>query len=295
MLTAGTLAGAGTISANGGAGNELGGGGGGGRIAVSMASMPSTGLLSACGGGGYASGGAGTIYTKANNQAMGQMVVDNCGQNGTNTPIAYLSPFDLTIKGGAVAQPSSPYLLLSNLWISSSGAFTCLATQTNLDVSVLRNATIDAGGIMAVDGKGYPIASGPGAGLSSNSIGSGAGYGGNGGASSVSLGGVTYGSAQQPVDRGSGGGRGWQATTGGAEGGGAIRLTVGGVLTVNGRLSAGGNAALQDDGGGGSGGSILLAAGALAGNGVIAADGGAGELYDGGGGGGGRIAIYSSG
>jgi hypothetical protein len=129
--------------------------------------------------------------------------------------------------------------------------------------------------------------------VSSNSIGSGAGYGGNGGTSSLSLGGVTYGSAQQPVDRGSGGGHGWQGTTGGAEGGGAIRFTVGGVLTVNGRLSAGGNAASQDDGGGGSGGSILLAAGALAGSGAIAADGGAGELYDGGGGGGGRIAIYA--
>jgi hypothetical protein len=102
---------------------------------------------------------------------------------------------------------------------------------------------------------------------------------------------VTYGSAQQPVDRGSGGGRGWQGTTGGAEGGGAIRFTVGGALTVHGRLSAGGNPALQDDGGGGSGGSLWLAAGALAGTGAIAADGGAGELYDGGGGGGGRIAI----
>ncbi len=292
-LTAGTLAGAGTISANGGAGNELGSGGGGGRVALQYAVNAFEGPISACGGGGHATGGAGTIYTKANTQAMGQMVVDNGGRNGTNTPIAFLAPFDLTIKGGAVAYPSGSSLLLSNLWISSSGTFTCLSTQTNLDLSVLRNATIDAGGVMAVDGKGYPIASGLGAGLSSNSIGSGAGYGGDGGASSLSLGGVTYGSAQQPVDRGSGGGRGWQATTGGAEGGGAIRVTVGGVLTVNGRLSAGGNAALQDDGGGGSGGSILLAAGALAGNGAIAADGGAGELYDGGGGGGGRIAIYT--
>jgi hypothetical protein len=177
--------------------------------------------------------------------------------------------------------------------INSGGTFTCLSTQTNLDLAVLRNATIDAGGLMAVDGKGFGLGAGSGAGVSSNSIGSGAGYGGNGGASSLSLGGVTYGSAQQPVDRGSGGGHGWQGTTGGGEGGGAIRFTVGGVLTVNGRVSAGGNAALQDDGGGGSGGSILLAAGALAGSGAIAADGGAGELYDGGGGGGGRIAIYT--
>src|ERR1039458_54136 len=293
-LTAGTLAGLGTISANGGAGNGQGGGGGGGRIALQYGVNAFDGIDSAYGGGGYASGGAGTIYMKANAQAMGQMVIDNGGQHGTNTPIAYLSPFDLTIRGGAVALPSSPpYLILSNLFINSGGTFPCLSTQTNLDVAVLRNATIDSGGALSVDGKGFGTGVGPGAGLSSNSIGSGAGYGGNGGASSVLPGGVTYGSAQQPVDRGSGGGRGWQGIGGGGEGGGAIRLIVGGALTVNGRVSAGGNAALQDDGGGGSGGSILLAASALAGDGAIGADGGAGVLYDGGGGGGGRIAVYT--
>ena len=294
-LTAGTLAGAGTISANGGAGNELGGGGGGGCISVQYGVNGFEGIMSAYGGGGYGAGGAGTIYTKANSQTMGQMLVDNGGQLGTNTSIAYLAPFDLTVRGGAIASPSAPYLLLSNLFINTGGSFTCLSTQTNLDVAVLRNATIDAGGAMTVDGRGFAIGAGPGFGLTSNSIGSGAGYGGSGGASSLLPGGVTYGSAQQPVDRGSGGGRGWQwqDTPAGGEGGGAIRFTVGGVLTVNGRLSAAGDAALQDDGGGGSGGSIWLTAGALAGNGAIAADGGAGELYDGGGGGGGRVAIYT--
>ena len=293
-LTAGTLAGAGSVSANGGAGNELGGGGGGGLISVQFGVNAFEGIMSAHGGGGYAWGGAGTIYTKANSQNMGQLVVDNGGQLGTNTPIAYLAPFDLTIKGGAIAYPSSPSLLLSNLFISTGGALTCLTTQTNLDVAVLRNATIDATGLIAVDGKGFAVGTGPGAGLTTNSaIGSGAGYGGSGGASSLLPGGGTYGSAQQPVDRGSGGGHGLGAYAGGSEGGGAIRFTVGGALTLNGRLSAGGDPALQDSGGGGSGGSIWLTAGALAGAGVIAADGGAGELYDGGGGGGGRIAIYT--
>ena len=227
---------------------------------------------------------------------MGQMVVDNGGQRGTNTPMAYLLPFDLTIRGGAVVYPSSPPLLLSNLFINTGGSLTCLPALSNLDVAVLRNATIDADGAISVDGKGFGLGSGPGAGIGGPThsyVGSGAGYGGNGGASSVSPGGVTYGSAQQPVDRGSGGGYGSGGASGGSEGGGAIRLTVGGVLTVNGQLSAGGDAALEDDAGGGSGGSIWLAAGALAGNGAIAADGGAGELYNGGGGGGGRIALYA--
>jgi hypothetical protein len=292
-LTAGTLAGAGTISANGGAGNELGGGGGGGRISIQYGVYAFDGTISAYGGGGYAWGGAGTIYTKANSQNMGQLLVDNGGQPGTNTPIAYLSPFDLTIRGGAVAYPSSSYLLLSNLLINTGGSFTCLSNQTTLDVAVLRNATIDAGGLISVDGQGFGAGTGPGAGLTTNLVGSGAGYGARGGASSLSPGGATYGSAQQPVDLGSGGGRGWQGTTEGAQGGGAIRFTVGKTLTVNGRLSAGGNSASQDDGGGGSGGSIWLMASALGGTGAIAADGGAGELYDGGAGGGGRIAIYT--
>ena len=292
-LTAGTLAGSGVISANGGAGNELGGGGGGGYISLQYGANAFAGAISAYGGGGYAWGGAGTIYTKANSQATGQVLVDNGGNYGTNTPLPYLSPFDLTVRGGAVAYPSSAYLILSNLFINAGGSLTCTESQTNLDVSVLRNAVIDAGGVVAVDGNGFAAGTGPGAGLTKNSIGSGAGYGGNGGASSVLPGGTNYGSMQQPVDRGSGGGLGYGPATGGSEGGGVIRLTVGGTLTLNGSLSAEGKAGLQDNAGGGSGGSVWLTVGSLAGGGAIMADGGAGELYLGGGGGGGRIAIYT--
>ena len=291
-LTAGTLAGTGTISANGGAGSQFGGGGGGGCVSLQYGVNRFSGLISACGGGGYAWGGAGTIYSKANSQTVGQVLVDNGGNSGTNTPLPFLSPCDLTIRGGAIACSPGPPLLLSNLFLNSGGAFTCLSTQTNLDVSVLGNAIIDSNSVMAVDAKGFGAGSGPGAGLVSNYIGSGASYGGNGGASSVSPGGAIYGTAQQPVDRGSGGGSGVGGGRG-SEGGGAIRLAVGGTLTVNGRLSAEGGAGLQDDSGGGSGGSLWLMAGAIAGTGAIVAGGGDGELYSGGGGGGGRIAIYA--
>ena len=81
-LTVGTLSGAGVIAANGGAGNGLGGGGGGGRIAITYTTSAFSGLMSAYGGGGYAWGGAGTIYTKANSKAWGQVLVDNGGQGG---------------------------------------------------------------------------------------------------------------------------------------------------------------------------------------------------------------------
>ena len=296
-LTTGTLAGTGTISANGGTGNDLGGGGSGGCVSVQYSANTFEGIISAYGGGGGAWGGAGTVYTKATSQVTGSVVVDNGGNSGTNTPVPSLPTlpaFDLTVRGGAIANPSASFLVLSNLYINSSGILTCLATQTNLDVTVLRNATIDSSSLMAVDAKGFSGGAGPGHGTTVNYMGSGAGYGGNGGPSTSAPGGVTYGSLQQPIDRGSGGGLGLAGSaTGGSEGGGAIRLTVGGALTLNGRLSAEGDVGLQDDAGGGSGGSVWLTTGALAGVGTIAADGGAGELYDGGDGGGGRIAIYT--
>jgi hypothetical protein len=298
-ITAGTIAGSGTISANGGSGNGLGGGGGGGRISLGYTTSAFNGLVSACGGGGYAGGGAGTIYTKANSQSVGQLLVNNGGLSGTNTPLSSVygapsSPFNLTVGGGAVVCPQPSFPVLSNLNITAGGLFTSLSGQSNLDLVVLANVDVAAGGAIAVDANGFAQASGPGAGQSAGGSGSGAGYGGLGGASATAApGGTNYGSAQQPVDQGSGGGFGSGPLYGGSEGGGAIRLNVGGVLTVDGQLSANGDLGLQDNSGGGSGGSIWVTAGTLAGNGQITANGGEGELYGGGGGAGGRIALYS--
>ena len=298
-IAAGTLAGSGTISANGGSGNGLGGGGAGGRISLGYTTSAFTGPVSACGGGGYTRGGAGTIYTKVNGPSVGQLLVDNGGPAGTNTPLSTVygtpsSPFNLTVGGGAVVCPQSSFPVLSNLNITAGGLFTSLSGQSNLDLMILGNVDVAAGGAIAVDAKGFAQTSGPGAGQSVAGSGSGAGYGGLGGASATAApGGTNYGSAQQPVDQGSGGGFGSGTLYGGSEGGGAIRLNVGGVLTVDGQLSANGNWGLQDNSGGGSGGSIWVTAGTLVGNGQITADGGEGELYGGGGGAGGRIAIYS--
>jgi hypothetical protein len=298
-IAAGTLAGSGTISANGGSGNGLGGGGAGGRISLGYTTSAFTGPVSACGGGGYTRGGAGTIYTKVNGPSVGQLLVDNGGPAGTNTPLSTVygtpsSPFNLTVGGGAVVCPQSSFPVLSNLNITASGLFTSLSGQSNLDLMILGNVDVAAGGAIAVDAKGFAQASGPGAGQSVAGSGSGAGYGGLGGASATAApGGTNYGSAQQPVDQGSGGGFGSGTLYGGSEGGGAIRLNVGGVLTVDGQLSANGNWGLQDNSGGGSGGSIWVTSGTVVGNGQITADGGEGELYGGGGGAGGRIAIYS--
>jgi hypothetical protein len=288
-LMAHTLTGAGVISANGGAGNGFGGGGGGGCIAIRCITNSFAGPITAFGGTSTLAGGAGTIYIQTSSQPAPNVLADNGSNIGTNTPLDLPQPVALTIQNGAVAHLISS-LPLNNLVIGPGGKFTSVPGRTNADIAVLGNVTIQSGGAFSLDGLGYGATNGPGAGTNLNGTGSGAGYGGIGGASSQSPGGLAYGSASQPVDRGSGGGA---SSVGGSEGGGALRLTVGGGLTIDGQLSANGNPGVQDDAGGGSGGSIWLAANSFSGSGTISANGGAGELFDGGGGGGGRVAIYS--
>ncbi|HZR16863.1 MAG TPA: hypothetical protein VFE51_06005 [Verrucomicrobiae bacterium] len=296
-VATGSLTGSGSITANGGSGNGYGGGGGGGRIALEYGLNSFSGPITAFGGEGSSPGGAGTIYLRPKSQPMGKVIVDNGGQFGSATTIGALnSAFDLAIKDGASVEASSSPLLLSNLDIGWGASLSVSKSLQEISVTVLHDALIEAGGSITLDGKGYSAMSGPGSGATTNSIGSGGGYGGNGGASSLQPGGGTYGSALLPIDPGSSGGLGYGTWTNGSEGGGALRLSVGDALTVNGSISADGadgNPGLQDNAGGGSGGSIWISANVLTGAGQILATGGAGELFQGGGGGGGRIAIYS--
>ena len=86
-LTVGTLSGSGSITANGGSGvDSVGGGGGGGRIYISCNNNSFAGTVSACGGGGANWGGAGTVFIKPTAQ-NGQLILDNGGHAGTNTPM----------------------------------------------------------------------------------------------------------------------------------------------------------------------------------------------------------------
>lgn len=294
-LTVGQLAGAGLISANGGDGDPLlGGGGGGGRIAIYYGSNQFRGEVTSWGGLGAFVGGAGTVYSKANGNAAGQVIVDNDGWSGTNTPLTTPEAFGLTVSGAAVVNPASGPLVVGSLLVDSGAVLTHLITQSNLDLTVLTNAIVGTNGTIVVDSEGYSGSNGgPGAGQMTNALsGSGAGYGGAGGAGISGIpGGGTYGSALQPTDRGSRGGV-YPILTGFCQGAGAVRLKVGGTLTINGLVSANGNAALIEGSGGGAGGSVWLTARSFGGNGMIFANGGPGEPGQGGGGGGGRIAVY---
>ena len=292
-LNVGTLSGSGSISVNGGTGDSfVGGGGGGGRIATYFVANNFSGTVSAYGGLGAAAGGAGTIYSRKAGEPVGKVVIDNFGVQGTNTPLASAENFALTLSGNAVVYPSTSPMALSSLLIDSGATFTHLGTQSNLDLTVFGNAIVQTNGFISVDAKGYNgAAGGPGAGLMLTNDGSGGGYGGTGGASASGItGGVTYGSASQPTDRGSRGGLN-PPYVDFSQGGGAVRMRVSGNLTVNGEISANGNSAFIEGAGGGAGGSIWLTSREIDGSGLIVANGGNGEDSGGGGGGGGRIAI----
>ena len=275
-LTVGELAGGGQVMASGGVGGgTTGGGGGGGRIAIDYCASGFTGTLAATGGSGAQQGGAGTVYTKADDAPLGELDIANTG-----------------LPAGARTDCNGDSSLAANVRVRSGGVLGQVVGLT-----VIGDMNVEADGAISADRDGYGSASGPGAGTSGRYAGGG-GYGGRGGNGADCSGGASYGSMTEPADLGSGGGLGWYAegAPGGA-GGGRIRLTVLGALHVDGQISAnGGPGSSPPPGGwaasgGGSGGSIWLTVGELVGGGQIIANGGAGYSNIGGGGGGGRIAI----
>jgi hypothetical protein len=293
-LAVSVLSGHGAIMANGGAGSlPNGGGGGGGRVWIEAQSNSFSGTISACGGLGYVPGGAGTIITTGRGfPQCPQLVIDNHGLIGAETSVGGANSFaGLTVANGAYFKPFGA-VYATDLIVESNAV---IDVFTNRDITVAGDAQILATGAIIANGDGWDADTGPGAGMtSSNFTGSGGGYGGAGGASQGgAAGGATNGTPETPAAWGSGGGVLFGKVPGLSQGGGAIGLNVGGVLTLDGAISVNGDDAVYPGSGGGAGGSVWLTTGSLVGNGLISADGGSGQGGVGGGGGGGRIAIYS--
>ena len=234
---------------------------------------------------------------------------NNVGVLLTNSPTANgLGSLTISNRATLVFSNWSTTLSATNVWILTNATVTCAGPFTNNMMSnrvwiVCTNLFIAAGGKIDAEGKGYrtglaaaATGFGPGAGGGYSSGGGGGGHGGFGGGGykfwTTYGGGITYGSAQEPVSPGSGGGWGNQD---GGNGGGAVRIDANGTVTVNGTITADGKKAPWTNGGGGSGGSVNLACRLLAGtNGTISANGG--MSGDGGApnanAGGGRIAVH---
>src|SRR5205814_4768733 len=122
-----------------------------------------------------------------------------------------------------------------NLIVRNQGRMGPHSGNTTMHLTVQGNATVASNGSIYADGRGYAAGQGPGAGTQPNGYGSGGGHGGVGGASATNdaPGGATYGSFSNPITMGSGGATGTNGGIGGA-GGGVIRISVVGTLTVDG-------------------------------------------------------------
>jgi hypothetical protein len=217
---------------------------------------------------------------------------------------AWLNDFSIT-NNTLIMSNLDARILATNVYIRNAATVTHM-TNTDTDAAggwtpdsrvyiVCTNLTIDAGGKINADVRGFKTESGPGKGTAgSGGWYGGGGYGGWGGMGNYIAGsrGTNYGSVTAPDMPGSGGGR-FSAPPGGV-GGGWVQIEAGDQVVVNGSITAnGGPGGAGSGNGAGSGGGIYIVCHTLTGsNGTISADGGVqGYSGPGGGGGGGRIAI----
>jgi hypothetical protein len=202
---------------------------------------------------------------------------------GTN---AMTFPADFVISNYSLCldQPvcvTGNWVVASNGSLSHSGNFNPLPGQEEfrLRLKLFGNLTVEPGGAIEANAKGYMKLFGPAPGVSGKTYPKAAGHAGRG--STVSTGGPlpdnAYGSATAPTTLGSGGAA--------HDGGGSIDLEVHGTTTVNEVISARPPLPGAYQSSGAAGGSIFLRTGWLAGSGSLEAQGGAGT----GGGGGGRV------
>jgi hypothetical protein len=230
-------------------------------------------------------------------------------RGGTMSPISGAG--SLTIPSGATL-----YADTARTWSSVANSGTISHSQNStaatyrIDITTTGDFTNT--GTIDTDGLGYLGYEGPGAGLDRGSYGSGAGHGGLGGTTSHANGGegsaYDFGGvctpgvdcdSASPTTIGSGSGINQNTTSTrqylGGHGGGAIELTVGGNLIVDGAISASGSVGSNFGSGGGSGGSVWLnVTGTLSSTGNVSADGGDALVANAGAGAGGRVRIACS-
>lgn len=217
---------------------------------------------------------------------------------------AVLTTSEINLLGGTLLLDTE--LMVPTLYVAAGAEVTHSEGSLGFDLSVTGDLTLEAGGTISADAKGYGPGIGPGAGYSGGAA-AGGGFGGKGGDSGSNLGygfgpgGLAYCPTARLADLGSGSGDPGAGV--GAAGGGSLRLSVGGTLLLDGVISANGGDGSnaynggRHTGGGGSGGGIHITAETIQGSGTIAAAGGTGSLQywgnwqHGGGGAGGRIYI----
>jgi hypothetical protein len=305
VLATGTCTIDGRISSDGGPGSDPAAGGAGGSVWIVANTFAGGGLVRAAGGntGQYHSGGGGgrrvcvavasMTYTGTFSTAAGV----TGSQAGPGEPGSLQIPdnYGLTVTSDIGFEPGTYHI--PNLVVTSNATLECFCNPgaTTGVTIVTGKATVDGGARIIANAVGYPRNQGPGHGTGVGDMGGnggGGGYGGAGGSGFDSPGGITNGSLTMPVSPGSGGGA--YGTQQGGTGGGVIKINAVGDITINGTVSADGDAGWDGGVGGGAGGSVWLLCHRLYGSGTNSAAGGpgAGSSGGGGGGGGGRIALW---
>ncbi|MEP0843530.1 MAG: hypothetical protein HRF43_12580, partial [Phycisphaerae bacterium] len=180
-ITTGTWAGTdGVITAHGGNGGSTPcGAGGGGRIAIEYSQTSYAGQVAACGGvlPVNRQGGAGTVYIKDQDEALGTVTISNCGNPGARTDL---------VEGEEVID--------ANVVVTGQAVWG-VSRQKPFHPVIAGNLTVAADGMISASGQGHPATQGPGgAPNASFGDGGGGGYGGTGGDGGRNVGGTTYGS-----------------------------------------------------------------------------------------------------
>ena len=198
---------------------------------------------------------------------------------GAGTPkisgnFTFVSPLqvdgDLEILSGGVLAADGGVTVGGNMTVRAGGTVTCggpYAEPKALSLSVTGKLTVEEGGAIDVEGKGFPIGTTvPGQAISGNWCG--AGHGGCGWQTGSDSPIVPYGSIRDPRTPGSGTVAG--SAGAGFSGGGVAILTVGGALVNNGLIAARSkNSVSGASQAVGPGGSINITAGTISGSGTI--------------------------
>ncbi|WP_413581061.1 beta strand repeat-containing protein [Bdellovibrio sp. HCB288] len=256
----------GTITAkgtNGTTGND--GGGSGGSISLFAGSFSGAGTITAAGGNsaGTTSGGGG---------GGGRVYLNFASANTYSGSLSAAGGTGFLSGGGL-----GTILVVNG---STNDLFIPVSSTLDSGEYSFNNVTISSGATLSLDAIGYRDGLGPSAAVSQG----GGGHGGTGGRAAGSNG-ISYDTAVNPSEMGSGGSR--YLSGYGGWGGGALKLTVSGTLQVNGNISANGSAGSTTNDGAGAGGSLWLVVGTINGAGSLTANGAnSGGSYAGGGGGG---------
>lgn len=254
--------------------------------------------------------GSNTMTAITSVSSSGQLYLTRGSFSSSNMSLVMNSGATTTMAGYVTTTAA---LALSDVTINNNALLTHqanLSTQSNVINIAANNFTINSGGSINVDGKGYARYAGcygngygPGGGVGNSFVGQGAGGGGHGGAggsgNSGNAGGAAYCLGSNVSTIGSAGGDGSACASDAGAGGGLVVLNVTSTITINGTISAKGVGVTgTSNSGSGAGGGVKIAAGTVAGTPTLfsVAGGDTASSQRGGNGGGGCVSIaYGSG